>query len=71
MTDFPFYAIYEERGFPNDIDGFFGLTTKASEEPSILKTLAKSGVIRHSVVGVHITGDRGDLTLGGYDCDYL
>ncbi len=45
MTDFTFYAIYEEKGFPSDFDGFLGLTTKVSEEPSFLKTLAKSGAI--------------------------
>ena len=45
LTDFAFYAIYEEKGFPSDFDGFLGLTTKFSEEPSFVKTLTKSGAI--------------------------
>ena len=45
LTDFTFYAMYEEKGLPSDFDGFLGLTTKASEEPSFVKTLAKSGAI--------------------------
>ena len=45
LTDFTFYAMYEEMGFPSDFDGFLGLTTKVSEEPSFVKTLAKSGAI--------------------------
>ena len=45
MTDFTFYSIYEEKGFPSDFDGFLGVTTKVSEEPSFVKALAKSGAI--------------------------
>ena len=36
VKTFDFYAIYEEKGMPRSLDGFLGLTTKASEEPSFL-----------------------------------
>jgi len=36
LNDFSFYAIYEQKGLPKGLDGFLGLTTKASDEPSLL-----------------------------------
>jgi len=36
IQSFDFYAIYESKGMPSDLDGFLGITTKASQEPSFL-----------------------------------
>jgi len=47
------------------------VTTKASDEPSFVRSLAKQGAIKHAVVGVHIEEDRGELTLGGYNCEFV
>lgn len=52
LTKLPFYAIYEEQGFPGDIDGILGVTTMASEEPSLVRSLVREGVIQSAVVGV-------------------
>ena len=41
LPDFTFYSIYEQKGFPSGVDGFLGVTTKASDEPSLVRTLAK------------------------------
>ena len=36
LNTFNFYAIYEEKGIPASLDGFLGLPTKSSDEPSFL-----------------------------------
>lgn len=52
LNNYDFYAIDQESGIPIGIDGFLGVTTKSSDEPSFLKGLQNAGLIKHSVVGL-------------------